>query len=59
MAAPSEPAAPQRLQMVCPNLRCRKMLSVPVIARGRTVRCRACSMRIHVPRAENPATAPG
>ena len=46
---PIPPAPPARLQMVCPNLRCRKLLSVPAIARGRTVRCKHCSMRINVP----------
>ncbi len=46
---PTPPAPPARLQMVCPNLRCRKLLSVPAIARGRKVRCKHCSMRISVP----------
>lgn len=47
-----------RLQMVCPNLRCRKLLSVPEIARGRTVRCKQCSMRINVPAAKSGAGSP-
>ena len=37
------------VRMICPNLRCRAILSVPPAARGKTVRCRQCSMRIHVP----------
>ncbi|MEM9416147.1 MAG: hypothetical protein AAGA29_11840 [Planctomycetota bacterium] len=37
------------VRMICPNLKCRAILSVPVNARGKTVRCRQCSMRIQVP----------
>lgn len=37
------------VRMICPNLKCRSILSVPVNARGKTVRCRQCSMRIQVP----------
>ncbi|MFI4861835.1 MAG: hypothetical protein ACIAXF_14275 [Phycisphaerales bacterium JB063] len=37
------------VRMICPNLKCRSILSVPMNARGKTVRCRQCSMRIHVP----------
>ncbi len=37
------------VRMICPNLNCRKVLSVPPTARGKTVRCRNCGMRIHVP----------
>ena len=50
------PSSILSLQMVCPNLRCRKLLSVPEIARGRVVRCRHCGMRITVP--EKAAASP-
>jgi len=49
---------PSTVRMICPNLKCRAILSVPPNARGKTVRCRQCSMRIHVP--PGPATkSPG
>jgi hypothetical protein len=37
------------VRLICPNLKCRAILSVPEMARGKTVRCRACGMRIGVP----------
>ena len=37
------------IRMMCPNLRCRTLLAVPVTARGKNVRCRLCGMRIQVP----------
>lgn len=37
------------VRMICPNLKCRSILSVPAVARGKTVRCRSCGMRIRVP----------
>lgn len=37
------------VRMICPNLSCRKVLSVPQSARGKMVRCRHCGMRIQVP----------
>lgn len=40
----------QRLvRIMCPSLTCRKVLSIPEIARGRTVRCKACGTTIRVP----------
>ncbi len=44
------------VRLICPNLKCRSILSVPQIARGKTVRCRACGMRIGVP--QGTATPP-
>ena len=44
------------IRMICPNLKCRSVLSVPPQARGKTVRCRQCSMRIQVP--EQPVGKP-
>ncbi|MAE64590.1 MAG: hypothetical protein CMJ18_10010 [Phycisphaeraceae bacterium] len=37
------------VRLICPNLKCRSVLSVPPKARGKTVRCRRCRMRIQVP----------
>ncbi|MBK7404948.1 MAG: hypothetical protein IPJ41_10015 [Phycisphaerales bacterium] len=39
---------------MCPNLLCRKVLAVPQSARGKTVRCKACSTAIRIP--EKPGT---
>lgn len=47
------------IRIMCPNLTCRKVLAVPVSARGKTVRCRGCGTNIRVPQAEKPeAPAP-
>ncbi|MCC6680348.1 MAG: hypothetical protein IT445_05535 [Phycisphaeraceae bacterium] len=45
------------VRMICPNLSCRKVLSVPQSARGKSVRCRHCGMRIQVP--AMPSMSPG
>jgi hypothetical protein len=45
------------VRLICPNLKCRAILSVPMTARGKTVRCRKCSMRIQVPAGETKAPA--
>jgi len=37
------------VRVICPNLRCRSILSVPGHARGKTVRCRQCGMRVKIP----------
>jgi len=58
-AAPAGPILPmeqsampsQTLRIMCPNLTCRKVLAVPVAARGKTVRCRNCSTAIRIPQA--------
>jgi len=44
-----EPSPAASVRLICPNLRCRSILSVPVAARGKVVRCRQCGIRIHVP----------
>lgn len=36
-------------QVMCPNLRCRKILSVPDDARGKVVKCQACQSLLRVP----------
>jgi hypothetical protein len=37
------------LQMMCPNLRCRKILSVPDTVRGKLVKCQHCQTSFRVP----------
>jgi len=37
------------VQMICPNLRCRKILSVPDDARGKLVKCQHCAQNFRVP----------
>ncbi|MGB0768312.1 MAG: hypothetical protein ACPGYV_11450 [Phycisphaeraceae bacterium] len=37
------------IRLLCPNLRCRTLLAVPITARGKNVRCRQCGTRIQVP----------
>ncbi|TVQ60165.1 MAG: hypothetical protein EA378_12245 [Phycisphaerales bacterium] len=39
----------EAIRIMCPNLTCRKVLAVPVSARGKTVRCRNCGTNIRVP----------
>ena len=46
------------IKLVCPNLQCRKILSVPAKARGKSARCRACGIRVTVPGKKKNATAP-
>ena len=43
------------VRLLCPNLQCRVILSVPASARGKTVRCRTCGIRVQVPA---PKTSP-
>lgn len=37
------------MQMICPNLGCRKVLSVPDEARGKQVKCQYCQTTFRVP----------
>lgn len=37
------------IRLMCPNLRCRAILSVPPETRGRIVRCKNCGSNIRVP----------
>ncbi len=43
------------VRLICPNLRCRAMLSVPEAARGKKVKCRQCGTNISVPAVAIPA----
>jgi hypothetical protein len=40
---------PMPVQVLCPNLRCRKLLSVPDEVRGKLVKCQHCQMMLRVP----------
>ena len=37
------------IRVICPNLKCRAILSAPEHARGRNVRCRMCGMKVRIP----------
>lgn len=44
-------------QLICPNLRCRKILSVPDEVRGKLVRCQHCQTMFRVPPAKHETVA--
>lgn len=46
------------VQLVCPNLRCRKFLSVPDDVRGRLVKCQHCQTQFRVPEGTRKPDAP-
>lgn len=37
------------VKIMCPKLTCRIILAVPEVARGKTVRCKACGTCIRIP----------
>jgi len=37
------------IRLLCPNLKCRRVLAVPDSARGRAIRCGACGTSVRVP----------
>jgi hypothetical protein len=37
------------VQLLCPNLKCRKILSVPDELRGKLVKCQFCQTMLRVP----------
>jgi len=41
--------------LICPNLRCGKILSVPDEVRGKLVKCQHCSTMFRVPEAKRPS----
>lgn len=47
------------IRLICPNLKCRKILTVPQSTKGKTVRCRNCGIRINVPGNAPSSPAPG
>jgi len=42
------------LQMICPNLKCRKLLAVPEDVRGKMVKCQYCQRQFRVPESRKP-----
>jgi LSD1 subclass zinc finger protein len=47
------------VQIVCPSLKCRKLLSVPNDVRGKVVRCQYCQTMLRVPEARKPEAVGG
>ena len=45
------------IQLICPNLRCRKFLSVPDDVRGKLVKCSHCAQMLRVPASRSPEPA--
>lgn len=41
----------QVIRIMCPNLGCRRILAVPIAARGKVVKCSGCRKNIRVPQA--------
>jgi hypothetical protein len=46
------------VQLICPNLRCRKFLSVPDDVRGKLVKCQHCQTNFRVPESVKVAVKP-
>lgn len=53
-------AATNNVMMICPNLKCRKVLRVPGQFRGQHVRCHYCQTTFEVPaqKRDEPHNAP-
>jgi len=47
------------VQLLCPNLRCRKFLAVPDDVRGKLVKCQHCQTMFRVPEAKAVRRDPG
>lgn len=45
------------IRIMCPNLSCKRVLAVPAHARGKLVRCKACSMVVRIPMPKQPIEA--
>lgn len=43
--------------LMCPNLKCRKILSVPDEVRGKLVKCQGCQTMFRVPESKKTETA--
>ncbi|HPF41264.1 MAG TPA: hypothetical protein P5081_17350 [Phycisphaerae bacterium] len=57
--APSTPPTPSAtVMMLCPHLRCRKILRVPQKCRGKQVKCHFCGKTFQVPMDIKPAETP-
>jgi hypothetical protein len=46
------------VQLLCPNLKCRKILSVPAEVRGKLVKCQYCQTMLRVPSSKPVAAGP-
>jgi LSD1 subclass zinc finger protein len=46
------------VKMICPNLKCRKILSVPDEVRGKQVKCQFCQTTFRVPTSAPKPAAP-
>jgi LSD1 subclass zinc finger protein len=46
------------VKMICPNLNCRKILSVPDEVRGKQVKCQFCQTTFRVPASAPKPAAP-
>ncbi len=46
------------VQLICPNLRCRKFLAVPDEVRGKLVKCQHCQTMFRVPDASRKSDGP-
>jgi hypothetical protein len=47
------------VQLLCPNLKCRKILSVPAEVRGKLVKCQYCQTMLRVPASKPVAVGSG
>ena len=45
--------------LLCPNLRCRKILAVPDEVRGKLVKCQHCQTAFRVPESKPYGSSPG
>ena len=46
------------IRIICPNLMCRTILSVPATARGKDVRCSSCGSKVRIPEPKVQAPPP-
>lgn len=44
------------IRIMCPNLACRRILAVPITARGKVVKCSGCGKNVRVPQTTAHAT---
>jgi len=49
--------ADSMIRLICPSLKCRRILAVPQTVRGKTIRCSACGTTIRVPEGKKPKPA--
>lgn len=46
------------VQIICPNLKCRRILAVPDEVRGKIVKCQHCQTTFRVPEAKKTLVPP-